>query len=144
MNQIKSCECCIHANASWCFLSAKGFKKAFRSYPNPSENFSGFFWNLFSFFLSYFYLLEGSKILFMSSKYFIWIVHVPMCPREFSWNFCDFRSIFRVFKQFLEFFWNCFRIKNNFEKNKPYLTGPSPKARPRSAPAQPSARVGPI
>jgi hypothetical protein len=33
------------------------------------------FWNLFSFFLSLFYLLEGSKIFFMSSKYFIWIVH---------------------------------------------------------------------
>jgi hypothetical protein len=28
------------------------------------REFSGFFWNLFSFFLSYFYLLEGSKILF--------------------------------------------------------------------------------
>jgi hypothetical protein len=27
-------------------------------------------------FLSYFYLLEGSKIYFMSSKFFIWIVHV--------------------------------------------------------------------
>jgi hypothetical protein len=26
--------------------------------------------------LSYFYLLEGSKIFFMSSKCFIWIVHV--------------------------------------------------------------------
>jgi hypothetical protein len=26
--------------------------------------------------LSYFYLLEGSKIFFMSPKCFIWIVHV--------------------------------------------------------------------
>jgi hypothetical protein len=26
--------------------------------------------------LSYIYLLEGSKIFFMSFKYFIWIVHV--------------------------------------------------------------------
>jgi hypothetical protein len=26
--------------------------------------------------LSYFYLLEGSKIFFMSTKCFIWIVHV--------------------------------------------------------------------
>jgi hypothetical protein len=68
-----------------------------------------------------------------------------MCLWEFSWNFCDFRSIFRVFKQFLEFFWNCFHIKNNFEKNnKSYLTGPSPKARPRSAPAQPPGPAGPI
>jgi hypothetical protein len=67
-----------------------------------------------------------------------------MCLWEFFWNFCDFRSIFRAFKQFLEFFWNCFHIKNKFEKNKPYLTRPSPKARPRSAPAQPSAHAGPI
>jgi hypothetical protein len=37
---------------------------------------SGFFWNLFSFSLSYFYLLEGSKIFFMSTKCFVWIVHV--------------------------------------------------------------------
>jgi hypothetical protein len=63
---------------------------------------------------------------------------------EFSWKFWDFQSIFHAFKQFLEFFSNCFRIKNRFEKNKPYLTGMSPKARPRSAPAQPSARAGPI
>jgi hypothetical protein len=26
LNQIKSCECCIHVDASWCFLSAKGFE----------------------------------------------------------------------------------------------------------------------
>jgi hypothetical protein len=36
------------------------------------------FWNLFSFSLSYFYLLEGTKIFFMSFKCFIWIVHVPI------------------------------------------------------------------
>jgi hypothetical protein len=28
--------------------------------------------------LSYFYLLEGSKIFFLSTKYFIWIVHVSI------------------------------------------------------------------
>jgi hypothetical protein len=67
--------CCIHADASWCFLSAKAFQNAFRCCPNPSENFPDFFWNLFSFSLSYFYLLEGSKIFFMSTKYFILIVH---------------------------------------------------------------------
>jgi hypothetical protein len=42
LNQIKSCECCIHADASWCFMSAKGFKNAFWSCPNLSENFSIF------------------------------------------------------------------------------------------------------
>jgi hypothetical protein len=62
LNQIKSCELCIHADASWCFLSAKGFKNAFRSYSKTSENFPAFFWNLFSLFPSYFYLLECSKI----------------------------------------------------------------------------------
>jgi hypothetical protein len=39
----------------------------------PSRGFSGFFWNLFSFSLRLFYLLEGFKILFMFSKYFICI-----------------------------------------------------------------------
>jgi hypothetical protein len=42
LNQIKSCECCIHTGASWCFLSAKGFENAFRCCPNPSENFLDF------------------------------------------------------------------------------------------------------
>jgi hypothetical protein len=44
-----------------------------------------------------------------------------MCLWEFSWNFCDFLSIFRAFKQFPEFIWNCFRIKINFKKNKQTL-----------------------
>jgi hypothetical protein len=44
----------------------------------------GLFWDLFSLSLSYFYLLEGSKIFFMRSKYFTWIVHVPNYPGEFS------------------------------------------------------------
>jgi hypothetical protein len=34
--------------------------------------------------LSLFYLLEGSKIFFMISKYFIWIDHVSICLWEFS------------------------------------------------------------
>jgi hypothetical protein len=75
------------------------------------QELSGFFWNLFSFSLSYFYLLEGSKIFFMSSKYFILIVHVPMSLWEFSWIVCDFLSIFRAFKTISRFLWNCFRIK---------------------------------
>jgi hypothetical protein len=65
---------------------------------------------------------------------------------EFSRKFCDFRSIFRAFKQFLDVFWNCFRIKNKFEKkqqNLSYQIGPSPWARPN--PLRPSrlARRGP-
>jgi hypothetical protein len=48
-------------------------------------------------FLSYFYLLECSEIFFMSSKYFIWIVHVPMRLWEFSWNF-GFSEYFSCFK----------------------------------------------
>jgi hypothetical protein len=41
-NQIKSRECCIRADASWSFLSAKGFKNTFRCCPNSSENFLDF------------------------------------------------------------------------------------------------------
>jgi hypothetical protein len=78
---------CIHVDASWCFLSAKGFKNAFRSCPNSPENFLDFSGIYSHFPLSYFYLLEGSKIFFLSSKYFIWIVHVPLSLWEFSWNF---------------------------------------------------------
>jgi hypothetical protein len=70
--------CCIHADASWCFLSANGFKirlgavqKSSGSYPDFSEIYSHFP-------LSYFYLLEGSKTVVMSTKYFIWIVRVPI------------------------------------------------------------------
>jgi hypothetical protein len=68
--------CCIHADASWWFLSAKGFKNAFRSCPKPSENFPDFSGIYSHFPPSYFYLLEGSNIYFMSSKCFIWIVRV--------------------------------------------------------------------
>jgi hypothetical protein len=35
---------------------------------------------------------------------------------EIFLDFCDFLSIFRAFKQFLDVFWNCFCIKNKFEK----------------------------
>jgi hypothetical protein len=101
-------------------LSAKGFKNAFRSCPKPSKNFPDFSGIYSHFSLSYFYLLEGSKTFYMSSKYFIWIVHVPMCLREFSWNFCDFRCIFRAFKQVLDFFWNCFALKIISKKKKIY------------------------
>jgi hypothetical protein len=38
----------------------------------------------------------------MSSEYFIWIVHVPICRWEISWNFQDFLSIFRALKHFRE------------------------------------------
>jgi hypothetical protein len=110
LNQIKSCECCIHANASWCFLSAKGFKNVFRCCPNPFENFPDFL-GIYSA-LSYFYLLEGSKILFISSEYFIWISHVSIYLWEFSWNVLDFLSIFHALKHFLVFFWNLFFTEN--------------------------------
>jgi hypothetical protein len=74
-------------------LSAKGFKNAFRSCPNPSENFPDFSGIYSHFSLSYFYLLEGSKIFFMSSKYFIWIAQVPISL-----------GIFLEFLEFLEYF----------------------------------------
>jgi hypothetical protein len=57
-------------------LECKRFQKCVQELSKLSREFSGFFWDLFSFSLSFFYLLEGSKILFMSSQCFIWIVHV--------------------------------------------------------------------
>jgi hypothetical protein len=69
-------------------------------------------------FLSYFYLLEGSKIFFMSSKHFIWIAQVPMCLWEFSWIFWDFLTIFRALKHFLDFFWNYFCTRKYFGKER--------------------------
>jgi hypothetical protein len=92
--------------------------------------------------LSYFYLLEGSKIFFMSSKCFIWIFHVLIYLWEFIWNFCDFRSTFRAFNQFLDFSGIGF-AKNKFEKKLSFRFRPSPKARPApTAPASPVARPG--
>jgi ABC-type glycerol-3-phosphate transport system permease component len=81
-----------------------GADKSFRE-------FSSFFWNLFSLFLSLFYLLEGSKIFFMSSKHFIWIVRVSFYLWEFSWNFENFLGTFRALKTFSSLYWNCFRIE---------------------------------
>jgi hypothetical protein len=95
-----------------------------------SREFSGFFWNLFSFSLSYFYLLEGSKIFFMSSKYFIWIVHTSIYLWEFSWNFCDFRSIFSALKHFSGFVFALKRISKEKKSNPSSPTGPSPRAWP--------------
>jgi hypothetical protein len=37
-----------------------------------------------------------------------------------SWNFCYFRSVFRAFKQFLDFSGTVFHIKNKFEKKETY------------------------
>jgi hypothetical protein len=78
------------------FLNKKGFdvsvafmsmhlgfhacKKAFKTRLSTDQillRIFRLFWNIFSLFSSYFYLLEGSKIFFMSSKYFIWIHHDP-------------------------------------------------------------------
>jgi hypothetical protein len=85
-----------------------------------SREFSGFFWNLFSFSLRYFYLLEGSKIFFMSTNYRLFM------PRSISGNFLGIFGIFGVFlvpcKHFLEFP-NLFLRWKIFRKNLilPYL-----------------------
>jgi hypothetical protein len=58
--------------------------------------------------------------------------------RNFSWNFCDFSSIFVPLKQFLDFLELFMALQINSkkkEKNLSYWNGPSPKARP--APAHP-------
>jgi hypothetical protein len=64
----------------------------------------------------------------MSSKYFIWIVHVLMCLWKFSGNFCDFLSIFRALKHFLGYLENVFALKIRFRKNPFFLVGPSPSS----------------
>jgi hypothetical protein len=112
---------------------------------NPSENFPDFSGIYSHFLLGYFYLLEGSKIFFMSSKYFIWIVHVPIYLWEFSYKFWNFLGIFRALKHFLSFFRICFALENNFRKNKTFLSnraepeGPTLSARPSQ-----QARARPI
>jgi hypothetical protein len=104
--------------------------------------FSGLFWNYSQFPLSYFYLVEGSKIFSMSTKYFIWIVRVPICLWEFSWNCCDFRSIFRAFKQFLVFTGIVFALKINskIKKNYPFPIWAEPVGPTYLRTAQPLAR----
>jgi hypothetical protein len=77
----------------------------------------------------------------MSSKCFISIVHVSIWPWEFSWNFCDFQSIFRAFKHFLDFSEIIFALKiNSKNENSSYPFGPSPWARPE--PLRPSRPAG--
>jgi hypothetical protein len=100
--------------------------KSFREFSGIYSHFS----------LSYFYLLEGSKIFFLISKHFIWIAQVQKCLWEFSWNFWDFLTIFRASKYFLDFFWHYLCTGKWFQKknNKFYLTGSSPKARPSLPP----------
>jgi hypothetical protein len=66
----------------------------------------------------------------MSSEYFIWIVHVPMCLWEFSWNFRDFLSIFRALKHFLELPGIVLTLKifsKNNKENHSYPFGPATK-----------------
>jgi hypothetical protein len=121
-------------------MSVKGFKNAFRSCPNSSDNFPDFSRIYSHFSLSIFYLLEGSKIFFMNSKHFIWIVHVPMCLWEFSWNFCDYRSIFRVFKQILGFSGIVFALKIISKKKKIYPIYLGRARRPDPGPHRPSCR----
>jgi hypothetical protein len=104
------------------------------------------FWNLLSFSLSYFYLLDGSKIFFMSSKYFIWIVHTPIYLCEVSWIFCDFSSIFRAFKTISSFSEIVFGIKK-INSKKTILTGraqrPDPVRIARAGPASDPAAAHP-
>jgi hypothetical protein len=140
LNKLVWCECCIHFDASWFSWVQKAFKICLGA-DQIFWDFSGFLQN---YSLSYFYLLESSKILFMSSKYFIWIVHVLIYLREFSWNFCDFLSIFRALKHFLVFFWNLFLHWKYFKKNNneilSYRFGPSPHPRSPTLSTRPNCR----
>jgi hypothetical protein len=48
----------------------------------------------------------------MSTKYFVWIVHVPIYLWDFFWNFWDFLTIFRALKYFLNFFGITYALKS--------------------------------
>jgi hypothetical protein len=63
-----------------------------------------------------------------------------MCPWEFSWNFCDFRSIFRVFKQILGFSGIVFALKIISKKKKIYPIYLGRARRPDPGPHRPSRR----
>jgi hypothetical protein len=89
--------------------------------------------------MSIFYLLEGSKILFMCSKYFIWIARDPIYLWKFFWNFWDFLTIFCALKYFLNFFGITYALKvfRKKKKNSSFPNGPSPRPDPiraRTAP----------
>jgi hypothetical protein len=78
----------------------------------------------------------------MSSKYFIFIIHISIYLPEFSWNFWDLLSIFRALKHFLVFLYKLFCIENIFRKNllpfqfRPSLWARSISLRPSSQPGQ--------
>jgi hypothetical protein len=80
----------------------------------PFREFSGFFWNLFSFSLSYFYLLEGSKILFQELQIFDLDCS---CPEVSLGIFLKF-SIFGALKQLLDLSGIVCALKINFGKIK--------------------------
>jgi hypothetical protein len=61
-----------------------------------------------------------------------------MCLWEFSWNFCDFQSIFRVFNQILGFSGIVFALKIISNKNYPIYLGRA--RRPDPGPHRPSRR----
>jgi hypothetical protein len=75
----------------------------------------------------------------MRSKYFIWIVRVPICLWEFSWNFGNFLSIFGALKHFLEFS-GIVSAQNIFGKYS--LSAPQPKSgyAPLTSLASPAAQ----
>jgi hypothetical protein len=63
----------MHIGVSWVQKVSKMRLGAVLIFPRIFRIFLEF---ILIFSLSYFYLLEGSKIFFMSPKCFIWIVHV--------------------------------------------------------------------
>jgi hypothetical protein len=84
----------------------------------------------------------------MISKYFIWIVHVPIYHREFFWNFWEFYEYFSCFKIILDFSEIIFVQKINLENKLSYpiwpgrACGPDPHHRPScSSPPPPLSLV---
>jgi hypothetical protein len=86
----------------------KSFKNAIRSCPNLPRIFR-IFLEFILIFLSYFYLLEGSKILFHEPQMLYLDCSYLNLPLGIFLDFYDFLSIFRALKHFKGISWNCFR-----------------------------------
>ena len=71
------------------------FLNTFRRRISISRNFSASFWNLVPTSFTLIFMFQVPNNLFRSSKYFIWVHHVPKCLSKFSPNFRRSRSIFR-------------------------------------------------
>jgi hypothetical protein len=102
LNQTKSCECCIYVDASWCLLSAKGFKNAFRCCPNPSKIFPDFF-GICSHFCRAVSIYWKALKSFSGAPNILFGLFISNLSLGIFLEFLEFSGYFRAFKHFLGF-----------------------------------------